>query len=657
MTYRIVVLGDSSSSGIGIGSACYPVKLFKILRQDADVSISNCAVPGATSADVACFFLTEVPAESFDCVIVYLGNNEGAAAASKGRYSPMRARIDGWFGNNPKRPFRPVLSPRRFQFEYDAKTSTIATTPPEFGHNLRLIAGHAAKAGAGTIFLNPVANERFPSGLGAPNSAYFAYLDELDRLGHLNELNPVDEPSRALSEGLTHFATEEFDKAINAWTPLTARSDIIGFIASHNVACAKVRTGDYDAEAVIERLLGIRPVYDALLGYNLAHVRRLRGNLAAMALRLDSACEADTSVYRIKRRYREVIAQSGAFDSAHVLDLQPVLKPRHFVDYCHPTEEGHEAIAKALADEIRSGKSWAQRVVAKRTGQSGYERLLPSPNYFLNPRSNLIDYYCIEGPIDRARIAETIEAVREKQSDDSDDVFIESIRNFLQSNGRHPIFDHHLDLTGGFCPMRHEIFSFPEFFIYRVLRSYSLAFEQDAIEETLVAGSALKEVRISAADYQDIILRMGAGSLDIDINLTRAYFDAITQRIAQEISRRDNIYKVMIGHRIRTTMMWFTREAFRYGTQSRGSMLYPRWEIEELIEAAIVAIVIASRRRENHEVARLDRLLGDILALLQVHEKWVRIYQDEPDIFSVVQYKADLAGAENSLKAQIVLPN
>ena len=376
-----------------------------------------------------------------------------------------------------------------------------------------------------------------------------------------------------------------------------------------------------------------------------------------MTSRLDRAYEADTSVYRIKRRYRAVIAQSGAFNGAHVLDLQLVLRPRHFVDYCHPTEEGHKAIAGALVDEIRSGKSWAQRAIAMRTGQSGYERLLPSPNYFLNPRSNLIDYYCIEGPINRAKIAETIDAVREKQPDDSGDIFNESIKNFLQANGRHPIFDHCLDLTGGFCPMSHEIFSFPEFFIYRVLRGYSLAFEQDSIEETLVAGSDLKKVRISSANYQDMILRTGADSLDIDINLTRAYLDAIMQRIEQEIARRDSIYKVMIGHRIRTTMMWFTREAFRYGTQSRGSMLYPRWEIEELIEAAVVAIVIASRRRESHELARLDRLLGEILALLQVHEKWVRIYQNEPDIFSVVQYKTDLAGAEKSLKAQIVLPN
>jgi hypothetical protein len=83
-------------------------------------------------------------------------------------------------------------------------------------------------------------------------------------------------------------------------------------------------------------------------------------------------------------------------------------------------------------------------------------------------------------------------------------------------------------------------------------------------------------------------------------------------------------------------------------------MLYPRWGIEELIEAIIVAIVIASRRGEEDEVARLDRLIGSVLALLQVHETSVRAYQDAPDTFSVVEYRASLASAENSLKAQIL---
>jgi hypothetical protein len=86
-------------------------------------------------------------------------------------------------------------------------------------------------------------------------------------------------------------------------------------------------------------------------------------------------------------------------------------------------------------------------------------------------------------------------------------------------------------------------------------------------------------------------------------------------------------------------------------------MLYERWGIEELIEAAIVAIVIASRRRERNDVVRLDRLLGDVLALLQVHETWIRAYQDAPDTFSVVQYRTDLACAEKSLKSHIATPN
>ena len=264
-----------------------------MLGQKADVNIRNCAVPGATSADVARFFLTEVPAKSFDCVIAYLGNNEGAGGGPKGRFSPMRARIHSVFGKKSQRLFRPVLSPRRFEFEHDVKAPIIAATPAEFGHNLRLIARHATKTGARFILLNPVANERFPSGLGSPNSGYFSYLDELDRLGHVNELNPTDPASRVLAKGLMHFVLEKFDEAIDVWKPLTTQGGIAGFVASHNVACARSRNGDDGAEAVIIQLLGAQPAYDALLLYNLAQLSRLRGDIPTMTARLDLAYETD----------------------------------------------------------------------------------------------------------------------------------------------------------------------------------------------------------------------------------------------------------------------------------------------------------------------------------------------------------------------------
>ena len=198
--------------------------------------------------------------------------------------------------------------------------------------------------------INPVANERFPAGLGAVNSSYFCYLDELDALGYALHNSP-DRRRRlkALTAGLDSFINGRFNEAIEIWRPYAQRIDVAGFIAAHNVACARARIGDDAGEAELRGLLGKYPAYNTTILYNLAHMMRLRGDQENMhLLRRVLLMTYDSSVYRVKRSYRNVIAEFAAPDVA-VLDLRSILQPHQFVDYCHPNEQGHDAIARALA--------------------------------------------------------------------------------------------------------------------------------------------------------------------------------------------------------------------------------------------------------------------------------------------------------------------
>jgi hypothetical protein len=82
-------------------------------------------------------------------------------------------------------------------------------------------------------------------------------------------------------------------------------------------------------------------------------------------------------------------------------------------------------------------------------------------------------------------------------------------------------------------------------------------------------------------------------------------------------------------------------------------MLYARWDIEELIEALVVAIVITVKRQETRDLAELDALLGSVLALLQVHEKWTEAYQNEGAAFSIAGYQAALENAEYTIRIRL----
>lgn len=141
MVCRIAVIGDSSSSGIGLGKEVYPAKLYHLLKEKFAVEIINCATPGTTSADANRYYHEELAKQPLDFLIVYLGNNEGVGSAHKGYFSPFRNRLRRFFASEDgEAEIAPIiLPPPPLEFSYQLPPTLLVNTPQEFAKNLRAI--------------------------------------------------------------------------------------------------------------------------------------------------------------------------------------------------------------------------------------------------------------------------------------------------------------------------------------------------------------------------------------------------------------------------------------------------------------------------------------------------------------------------------------
>ena len=649
MSCKILILGDSSSSSIGAGNYCYPVKLFQMLQDNVNLKVLNCAVPGSTSADMSCFFQKALKGVPFDYVIVYLGNNEGTDGYHKGAYSPLKETVKSFFFTRPVPALKPVLSPTPHTFTYTVPSQKPSVKPSEFSKNLKHIIRQASKSGAKVILINPIANYNFPSGVAARNSTFFYFYGELNS-SHLAEINKaIDEDSSTLILGLKLMAAGHTEQAISIWHPLSTRKNVLGFIASHNIALARVLSGQSATLNELKALLGKYKSYDAIIFHNLAKIMEAQGNSFDAKNYFKSAYEKDSSSYRIKQEYRHKIFQLSSLSNVHIIDLGAILKPMDFVDYCHPTEEGHIKIARALKEKI------LLKVPSCQKGETSYKNLFPSPNFSREPNTTLINYYSIDWEIDVTKIKEAFAQAYKgnKTSKNLCQKIASYVENFIQANKRHPIFTQDLNQIEDLVPRSNEILSFPEFYLYRILYNYSQIYEQASLSDYLSVKPLIEKVRLSAKDYKRIILKNNYESLESELNLTTNYLNNIFLRVKQQILSKDAIYRVTIDERIRTIITWYTREAFKYGTQSRISMLYAYFELEELIESLIVVLVIAVQNKLD-VIYHINRLLDDLLALIDVHEKWVRLYLRQDKSFSHKGYEKALTNIEKTLKAYVM---
>ena len=618
---QIAILGDSSSAGIGDGQDVYPCQLFHMLKRLGTIQMENWSSPGISSADAAKLFLQKLSNRNLNALIIYLGNNEGSQSPYKGTYRPGRNQLTEFFQRLTRRQQSRISRERQtFVFMSEPIISSTATTPTDFFNNVSQIVRQAVRDETEVLVINPRANRKFPAGLGTRNFPFYRFVNFPDTVG--DELIPIDPSSETLVQGIRRHVEGDLKEAIVQYRRVTDNASYSYQIAQNNLAVALYEAGqDSEATVVFTELL-TKPAYDrSILLYNF-------GLMTESQSLLHEAYETDISLYRIKDPYRAQISRVKKQFPVHLLDLETLVTNEHFVDYCHLTKAGHRTLAEHLCSKLVDVLSGFTD-----SGKGGdYQNFFPNPNYFFDARKELADYYTVSPQFDEAEILNTavqVCAVSDTQtaSPTSDEIshkgkpLVTAIERTVRNALRHPVFTRHSDLVRYPIRYRHEIGSFPEFYIYRVLCAYGHALKLSGNYERWKGWRDTLPLR-EPYEYERLILGQENLALEHDqIDLTPERRNRILARVEQQLAHPD-FYRNRSLERRKTVIYWYTRESFRFGTQSRPSMLYDRVGLEHLAEGISVAWTIDALGSHALETDRIDKCRTKVQHLLEVHDRF-----------------------------------
>lgn len=488
---------------------------------------------------------------------------------------------------------------------------TVATTPDDFRRNLATIAGTATRRGSRVILVNPVANTRFPAAAMHPNAPFFRIVGLRPRLAH--RLAGDAPRSRALVEAIACHERGDRRGAEATYSALAQDQDAVGAVALNNLAVLWDESGrELDARLHWERLACSDGAAGSIAAYNLGRALATRGRHDKAREWTMIAAERDTDLYRVKAAYRDQV--SFPAERTHVLDLADVLGFVDFVDYCHPTPDGHLTIASTLAallPEVDEGES-----------DAGYVCAHPNPDAFGDIRSTLLDYYGIDTGIDGSRIAAETRLLLDRVPDPSrplDEIcwpapessLHEHILNTVTHAARHPLITRLEDVSSRPPARGCEIGSFPEFYLDRLLHDYTVHAQRSDIDG--VPGWGIDERRTPSA---------ASATETGEPEISRDYGERVLRRVRTQLAHNTELFQDLRAERMLTIRWWFSREAFRYGTHSRTSMLYPLWALEKPVEALHVCLIIARRLRAQDLEESALALLTDLTRLREVHERY-----------------------------------
>ncbi|NJB67083.1 tetratricopeptide (TPR) repeat protein [Desulfobaculum xiamenense] len=587
---KLWFVGDSSASGIGLGREVFPRRLVGLLRDAGrgPVEAVNCAVPGFTSTDAAALIHDLSGAGEIGpgaAVVFYLGNNELAASAYKGRYGGLRrwGRALRSLVPNSGGLRRPA-GMCELHFEDVPQTPSVANTLDDFRCNMDRALREVRRTGARAVVVVPVANPDFPHGVGLANAAWFKTVGVRDRISEFlgRWYEPQGEHQAwlfggvvAMEKGRWALAREHFAQAAHS------EQACVRSAALNNLGTALAGLGQLsDARFELERGLAEHPEYAPLYLANIARVCRMT-NRDGEACELNAqAYESDASLYRVRESVRRAALDVAVRNGAGIVDVAEYADAASFVDYCHPTPELHERLAGAVLAELHG--------FAPEGGLCAYRTWFVSPDAYSGRCGTLLDYYLIDR--DEADPGQCFAEFMETAAVDvpGGDMLAEAFTGFTRSALAHPLFGHGADLLTVAPEYWFEVLSFPEFHTYRVMSAY-----MDALEQAGEGGilGQYGNFDFSSAAYASLVLMKRPRALPREVDMSLPYAARLVDNVRNAL-RELGRAAVDPEVRRRTVIYWYTRESFRYGTHSRPSMLIDAWGYERAMEALLAALAI-----------------------------------------------------------------
>ena len=641
---KILVLGDSFATSLGCFDNNFLDKFITEYSFTERVVFDNPSVFNLTSVDS--FFLLQRYLENqhYDAVLVGLGNCDSCAYGYykkvRGLYSAKKNfKLNKRYDKKLKKK-NPLL--RRnppYTFRYSGKATLPvngAVSARDFGENIQAIFKLCNKNDIPVLVININANKYYPPCNNTGNYCFariFGLETHLPYSG-MGECAELNEALR-LHDNANFSQAEEVYRTISADT---ADSEL-RFICQNNLAAIAFAQNDYIAAAdlLAQAEDSSNPLYPIVL-YNQA-ILALKNRQADNAEKLfDKAYEKDYGSYRMQEVYRNEVFKRIPEDC--VIDGHNFIGQDDYVDYCHPTVNGHVKIARTVNEKLAL-------LFGLESGDIHPEvTYLPAnPDYAVGFTTNFFAHFNLSVMPD-ARFGH--EVLKDKSSYRNCLKNADNLTSDLQLSAKNAIKAHPLFGCNSLLEQVHPLYKtdqgrIPEYFFIRLMLPAYKELEKDP-----AVAKDFGELR----DYLSVYSKIQQWWKTLKLPCIGDP-SVHAHRIAKGVDWGDVIQRlnmlldysleqgVVYENRIRSITNWFMREALVFGAVSNRNMYYRRKDFWYIADTCLFFKIFAATDKVLER--DMDKVVARACAVLQVHNKYCAgLSVISPDAMLRKNYQQDL---------------
>jgi hypothetical protein len=415
------------------------------------------------------------------------------------------------------------------------------------------------------------------------------------------------------------WEAKNFGEAKSCYTELIKTECDWTGLAANNLGVLYLEGGEFNFGLRWLERLGDdkgRP-FSATAVYNIARWHLSQPN-GSSEISLSKLVDSDAYLYRISSEYKNVLINECSYhDQITVIDLDDLSEGSQFVDYCHPTPEQIARMAAAV------GSQW-KLTPSRHCEPALIETYMPALSSSGRDGSFLEEIGCGEiTHIDReiwANLAERCALPVEENFVEPIETGAGNIQNILAWCRRHPLYQSDIDLGILSEYFIHGCSRFPELIFDNLYRSSLHLLTGNSREVCGDMYDAITYWNYSEENFRTRIEIFDHRVMPIPVgrHLSTSPAAAANATI-NRLRHWTHLFTPQLGPRLLTTRYWYLREAFRFGSWSRLTMLYPYWELEYLAHSLIYAIIVATPEQRTYAGDITKELLALLREIDQTH--------------------------------------
>jgi hypothetical protein len=620
VTGRVLVLGDSCTLDAGPGLSL-PSRLGS--RLGPTWALMNHSAPGATSRTIRNHIHRIGDKSSWDFIVLYIGNVDGyGRRVGRTAVSTVESHALGWFSRRRHSRRRHGPSGTRPVSRTDPVNAMIEFVPKpifqpavdisEFRDNIREILNWSDNFSQRTAVIIPRANDIYPAGMMHPNAA-FARLYGLAPVP-TNWMNATDVLGKRLIAAARAWEIGYLSEAEASYKELMQTEDDWTGLSANNLGVLYLEN-----DALELGVCGLQNLandenssFSATAAYNLTRLQLLRRD-ADFEASVRALVDKDAYLYRISGRQRNVLFdECSRYDSITAIDLADLLKDSSFIDYCHPTPGQIDVIADAVIEKCQIGLNRQDR----EDGYAVIERYIPALGTRIPGGGFLDELGCANVAEAERTVWANLGTHRSQRRHDNSQIASTSdgtaFSVALAWCRRHPLYRSDADLSVLSEYFIHGCFRFPEL-IFDNLYRMSLQFLPN-IPKTCEIYDSIAYWNYSESNFMGRIKIFDSNAAQMK---PRVYLQSSIKEVVHATINRlhqwKHLFAPQLGPRLLATRYWYLREAFRFGSWSRLTMLYPYWELEYLAHSLIYATIVDSPEQRSD----VKGVISELLVLLR----------------------------------------